>query len=170
MRSCATHSGCLRCTSASWIFSRTHQGEGRARIPAEFRARVFKPLGVSDALREGLKTFNKAWRNPVRGPRMACRRAIHGSCAGGLTNHCLLHSKECERDRTNSPGLSLRVRPGGRQKSGAATSGVHSLRAGRRCDLLCSNPAQRPRHKNHVTWTRQQTVDHALHHILCRHT
>ena len=28
----------------------------RARIPAEFRARVFKPLGASGALREGLKT------------------------------------------------------------------------------------------------------------------
>ena len=37
-------------------FSRSHQGEERAQIPAEFRARVFKPLGVSDALREGLKT------------------------------------------------------------------------------------------------------------------
>ena len=38
------------------LFSSSHQGEERARIPAEFRARVFKPLGVSDALREGLKT------------------------------------------------------------------------------------------------------------------
>ena len=28
----------------------------RARIPAEFRARVFEPLGASGALREGLKT------------------------------------------------------------------------------------------------------------------
>ena len=52
----ATHFGCPLCMSASWIFSRSHQGEERARIPAEFRARVFKPLGVSDALREGLKT------------------------------------------------------------------------------------------------------------------
>ena len=24
--------------------------------------------------------------------------------------------------------------------------------------------------KPHTTWTRQQTVEHALHHILCRHT
>ena len=42
--------------------------------------------------------------------------AIHGSRAGGLTTHCLLHSQECERDRTNSPGLSLHGRPGGRSK------------------------------------------------------
>ena len=37
-------------------FPSSHQGEERARIPAEFRARVFKPLGASGALREGLKT------------------------------------------------------------------------------------------------------------------
>ena len=35
---------------------------------------------------------------PPRDPR---------SRAGGLTTHCLLRSEECERDRTNSPGLSL---------------------------------------------------------------
>ena len=68
-----------------------------------------------------------------------------------------------ERDRTNSPGLSLHVRPGGRQKSGAATAGVHALRAGR----LLTFFVMRPRHKKE---TQDETVDHALHHILCRHT
>ena len=39
-----------RCTSSSMdYFPSSHQGEERARIPAEFRARIFKPLG---ALRE----------------------------------------------------------------------------------------------------------------------
>ena len=37
--------------------------------------------------------------------------------------------------------------------SGVATRWVLSLGAGRLSDLLCSNPAQRPRHKNYVTWT-----------------
>ena len=36
----------------SGLFSSSHQGEERARIPAEFRARIFKPLGSSGALRE----------------------------------------------------------------------------------------------------------------------
>ena len=40
-----------------WVFfPSSHQGKERARIPAEFRARGFKPLGASGALREGLKT------------------------------------------------------------------------------------------------------------------
>ena len=38
------------------FFPSSHQGEERARIPAAFRARIFKPLGSSGALREGLKT------------------------------------------------------------------------------------------------------------------
>ena len=54
--------------------------------------------------------------------------------------------------------------------AGAAARWLLPLRAGRRCDLLCSNPAQRPSHKNHVTRTLQETSAHALHHILCSDT
>ena len=39
-----------------WFFPSSLQGEERSQIPAEFRARVFEPLGASGALREGLKT------------------------------------------------------------------------------------------------------------------
>ena len=42
----ATHFGCHRCMFASWIFPDHIRGEVRARIPAEFRARVFKPLSA----------------------------------------------------------------------------------------------------------------------------
>ena len=38
------------------LFSSSLQGEERARIPAEFGARIFEPLDSSGALREGLKT------------------------------------------------------------------------------------------------------------------
>ena len=50
-------------------------------------------------------------------------------------------STECEEDRTNSPGPLLHVRPGGRQKSGAATAGVHALGAGRLLTFFVIPPA-----------------------------
>ena len=49
-----SHSGC-QAIHARKFFSLS-KGEERARIPAEFRARIFEPLGSSGALREGLKT------------------------------------------------------------------------------------------------------------------
>ena len=149
--------------------------------PAEFGVRSFKPVtgwrqcssrlrrekasrppAVIDSL--AALAFNEAWRRAC-GSWQPTRRDPR-RCAGGLTTHCLPHSKECERDRTNSPGLSLHVRPGGRQKSGAATAGVHALRAGRLLTFFVIPPAA-PRHKKE---TQDETVDHALHHILCRHT
>ena len=50
------------------LFSSSLQGEERARIPAEFRACIFKPLGSSGALREGLKTTS--------GGRLACSAGV----------------------------------------------------------------------------------------------
>ena len=49
-----SHSGC-QAIHARKFFSPS-KGEERARIPAEFRARIFDPLGSGGALREGLKT------------------------------------------------------------------------------------------------------------------
>ena len=135
------------------FFSSSHQGEERARIPAEFRARILKPVtgketgssrlqrsfergnasrppAVVDSLAAlafdeaalrppavvdslAALAFNKAWRRAC-GSLQPTRRDPR-SRAGGLTTYCLLHSKECERDRTNSPGLSLHGRPGGRR-------------------------------------------------------
>ena len=118
-------------------------------------------------------TRQQRWRLMRRGDALAgaCSRrgAIHGSRAGGLRTHCLLHSQECERDRTNSPGLSLHVRPGGRQKSGAATAGVHALRAGRLLTFFVIPPAapqtQKKRHKTrrlitHCTTSCADTREH----------
>ena len=93
--------------------------------------------------------FNKAWRRPVRGLK-ANRRAIHGSCAGGLTTHCLLHSEECERDRTNSPGLSLHGRPGGRSRwLVRRLAGYRPLGLGG-VETFRALPSERPRHKNYT--------------------
>ena len=67
------------------------------------------------------------------------------SRAGGLTTHCQLHSKECERDRTNSPGLSLHGRPGGRSKWMVwRLRRIHPLGLGGSCASAWTSAAPHP--------------------------
>ena len=76
----------------------------------------------------------------------------------GLTTHCRRDPKNAKRvGRTVRDLFCTGAQEVGNKVSGVATRWVLPLRAGRLCDLLCSNPAQRPRHKNHTQ--SGQTVD-----------
>ena len=77
-------------------------------------------------------------------------RLMRRGRADGLTTYCQLHPKECERDRTNSPGLFLHGHPGGRSKwLVRRLRRVHPLGLG--CD--CPSAARHP--QTHTLDTRE---------------
>ena len=96
----------------------------------------------------------------------SCRRAIHGSRAGGLTTHCLCtprNAREIGRIVRDSLCTGAQeVGPSGR----CGDCGDPPLRVGwQQC--FCVDPSQRPSHKTHIRGHRKCGLTHALHHILC---
>ena len=77
----------------------------------------------------------------------------------GLTLPTRRDPRNAKEVGLNSPGLLLHVRPGGRQKYGAATAGGPPLRAGRLLTFFV-RPSAAPRTQKKET--PQETVAHAL--------
>ena len=87
-----------------------------------------------------------------------------------IDNPLLEHSKECEGNGTNSQGLFLHGRPGGRSKwLVRRLRRVHRFGLGRKQSFRVE-PPQRPRHKTTTVGHRQRGLTHAQHHIPVQHT